>query len=180
MKKSSLLALSMVSLVALVGCGKNGNNGGGKKDSEELAILKDFTASIWGRDFVADIEPLEDVLPTWADEDAKSEYILFLGADTSAEVNAAALYEAVFVAAEGETQSEMDKWLATYDNYSTYYSRPVAAASGSYYGYYDFEYDDVYVNLYIQIMDLAGTDQDTGEAYAYSYFITIASLFDQE
>ena len=185
MKKRSLLALSLISLVALVGCGGNNSGGGSKKKGRDYNILSTFVGEFFGRELAKGIEPLEDVLPTWAEEDAKSEWVSILGGDTSAELSAELLYNEMFVPYEEEGVQQpapMDQFLAEFyaEEYSAAYSNPVSLAqAGVYVGLYDFEYDDEYVELFIQIQDVAGIDEETGEAYAETFMITIASLFDQ-
>ena len=181
MKKRSLLALSMVSLVALVGCNQNG--GGSKpKKSNDRAICEYIADEIFGKGSDEYVEDLREALPDWADEDAKSESVLALEfvydeEFTPEDLNADLLYEALFVGYVTPDQEEVapiwDSVMAKYGEQSVELISP-QKSKGTYlfgYDFYCFEKD--WIRVYGQFADFSDPEEGDG-----MFFILTVSDYD--
>ena len=112
MKKSSLLAVSLASLVALVGCNKKPTPKPVVK-SESFKMTEFITEALLGPYALQFVEEMKDLNPNWVDEDAVSQAGLYVEWHyseefTPADLNAEMLYNEFFVGEEEPADPDPD------------------------------------------------------------------------
>ena len=160
MKKSSLLALSMVSLVALVGCGKNAAP---KKDASKV-VLEDFFSLTFGKEALkyADVQAVtadsEFASLGWYEEDALNQYIGAVGFTLAAGTTLQDCFDEIFVGT-AEEPAEFAPFLDKYEEDILVSLNPAIADSGAYFS------GEFYIGEYVE-----KNDEYVGVKYTDLYF----------
>ena len=188
MKKSSLLALSMVSLVALVGCGKSTP----KKDASKV-VVEDFFSLSFGKDSLkyAEVEAITAGSDWdengWYEEDALNQYIgalMFTLSDAT--VTLEDCYNEIFVGDE-DTPAEFAAFAEKYKDDTLTEFGPELKTSvftyQSFIGSYVEKNDEFvganYTSFFVQGFIYPDRDETSGETTNYLVVIAAGWYFEE-